>query len=418
MTLKLHLFSLMLVISTFANSQIRFEKGYLITNQNGRMECLIKNKDWQNNPSEFEYIKEGETNIQIGNVNNIKEFCIEGFEKYRSFDVDIDTSGTQLSNLSHKRNPLWSHKRLFLKEIVKGKASLFKYVSDEYTRFFFTINDSIATQLVYKEYYTNEFDGGFVDAGREKIYTKNNDFRQQLLSNVSCENSTTSTVKNLRYSQKDLINYFNKYNTCNGETVRVEKKSYSRQFMSFRLRGGAALYSSEISNPDIDKSAEFKQSLGSLFGVEAEYILPFNKNKWAINLQSTYSSFETSGTCIEGNITLDYQVVDINFGIKNYYYLTNNWKLFANLGLNVPISNFSSDITYINSSNYGGVQYSKEIESSITGFLGIGCEHKRLSFEIRYNTTNDLLLNYLMIDAPTKSLFFTIGYQIFSIKTK
>ena len=40
---------------TFSYSQITFEKGYFISNDGIKTECFIKNLDWRNNPTEFEY---------------------------------------------------------------------------------------------------------------------------------------------------------------------------------------------------------------------------------------------------------------------------------------------------------------------------------------------------------------------------
>ena len=46
---------LLFLIVTESFGQIKYEKGYFINNENKKIECLIKNKDWKNNPSEFSY---------------------------------------------------------------------------------------------------------------------------------------------------------------------------------------------------------------------------------------------------------------------------------------------------------------------------------------------------------------------------
>ena len=51
---KLLLILLAFTLQLFS-AQIKFEKGYLITNNGERKEILIKNKDWLNNPTEFTY---------------------------------------------------------------------------------------------------------------------------------------------------------------------------------------------------------------------------------------------------------------------------------------------------------------------------------------------------------------------------
>lgn len=53
--MKKLLFVVILCSYSFTFSQIRFEKGYLINNQDVKSEVLIKNEDWTLNPTEFFY---------------------------------------------------------------------------------------------------------------------------------------------------------------------------------------------------------------------------------------------------------------------------------------------------------------------------------------------------------------------------
>lgn len=47
---------LLAVCYTFhASAQIRFEPGYFIDTANQKTECFIKNVDWKNNPTRFDY---------------------------------------------------------------------------------------------------------------------------------------------------------------------------------------------------------------------------------------------------------------------------------------------------------------------------------------------------------------------------
>ena len=46
---------LIAIISLKGFSQIKFENGYFINNSDEKIECLIKNKDWDDNPVKFNY---------------------------------------------------------------------------------------------------------------------------------------------------------------------------------------------------------------------------------------------------------------------------------------------------------------------------------------------------------------------------
>ena len=74
--MKLKFTLLTLIFSSASFSQINFEKGYIIDKNNNKSECLIKNKDWLGNPTEFEYKLNQNSEIIIGNLNSIKDFLI------------------------------------------------------------------------------------------------------------------------------------------------------------------------------------------------------------------------------------------------------------------------------------------------------------------------------------------------------
>lgn len=113
--MKIKLLFLILVLgTTYSYSQIKFEKGYLIDNENHRIECLIKNYDWKNNPVEFDYKLSVQDVLQKGNSFNVREFGIIGISKFIRVDTKIDRSSEELTTLSTQRNPDWSEERLFL----------------------------------------------------------------------------------------------------------------------------------------------------------------------------------------------------------------------------------------------------------------------------------------------------------------
>ena len=83
----------------FISAQIKFEKGYLITNDGERKEVLIKNKDWLNNPTEFTYKIAESTEEITGNIANVKEFQVYGYNKLVRYKGKVDVSANNLQNL-------------------------------------------------------------------------------------------------------------------------------------------------------------------------------------------------------------------------------------------------------------------------------------------------------------------------------
>ncbi len=78
------------------NAQIAFEEGYIIKNNNQKINCLIKNKDWKNNPSQFQYKTSIDSDVYIGKLDSIKEFSVNNKLKYIRSKVKIDKSSNNL----------------------------------------------------------------------------------------------------------------------------------------------------------------------------------------------------------------------------------------------------------------------------------------------------------------------------------
>ena len=147
--------SLLTILSIKSFSQIVFEEGYFINESNQKINCLIKNIDWANNPSEFKYKISQDDPVREIDIQKVKEFGITGVTKYIRADVDIDRSGNDINSLGIEKDPVFQKERVFLKVLIEGKASLFIYEERNFTRFFYKMGDSEINQLVYKRYLSN-----------------------------------------------------------------------------------------------------------------------------------------------------------------------------------------------------------------------------------------------------------------------
>ncbi|MDO9257289.1 MAG: hypothetical protein Q7U54_17350, partial [Bacteroidales bacterium] len=225
--MKTTLIALFLSIASVVSAQIKFENGYIINNENQRIECLIKNMDWKFNPVHLEYKKTANGIAEKGTLSSIKEFGITGFSRYVRADVKIDISPADLINLSHERDPVWSQERMFLKVLVEGKAKLYYYEKEKLIRFFYSVSDTSINQLIYKQYYV----------GNDQI-AENFKFREQLWNNVRCSNAGLNSVENLRYTRSELERYVKKYNEGSESRPIVNSDKKKREYFHIRLTPG------------------------------------------------------------------------------------------------------------------------------------------------------------------------------------
>jgi hypothetical protein len=399
------LIALLLLVSSNAIGQISFESGYFINNNNQRIECLINNNDWKNNPKEFEYKLSISSIPQIADITSIKEFGINSYSKFVRVKTSIDRSSTNISSLSDQSGPEWSEELLFLKVLVEGKATLYSFVDGDISLYFYSLSDSIVNQLIYKLYFA-------VDSSSNSVKTVcfNNKFRQQLWIDMKCPGQAMSSVENLQYNNKMLKHYFIKFNNCyNDSVVEYNKKKYA---FSVKITPGinySKMSMTNFANPYRD--TDFGNKACFRIGLEAEYILPFNKDKWGILFEPTFQSFSSTSKNSYGNTEMKYRSIEFPVGVRYYIFLSNAMKLFIN-GSYIPA--FSPDFhsTFNSGNSYSAMV---EINSRASFAFGGGIAFSKLSAEFRYYTKRDLLRDYVSWNTDYQRFSIILGFRIFKI---
>lgn len=388
------------------HAQIKFEKGYFIDNSGKRTDAFIKNLDWKNNPTEFEFkTDESSSEIKKETIKNIQEFGIDNEQRYTRKTVMIDGSSKQLNSLSNERKPEFTEETVFLKYVVEGKADLLYYENGDLEKFFISTNDSDVKQLIYKPYYINASSVAY-----------NEDYKKQILDNLNCGVDLTD-VNNLKYKSSDLVKVFLKYNQCSNSTAINYNQNYEkRDLFNLTVRPGINLSSFEISNSSFvtSESNKFDNKVTFRIGLEAELILPFNKNKWAIFAEPTYQYYKAEkdfvvyqGQASENIRTrsIDYKSIEIPIGIRYYLFLSDKSKLFINAAYNVDFE--------MNSNIYYDFQFLKTSSASNFSF-GAGYKYNdKFVVEFRTSTKRDLLQNNTIINTGYRTSSLILGYTLF-----
>ena len=400
---------LTLVLSIKCYSQVAFENGYFIDSTNKKTECLIENLDWKNTPLNFRYKLPGSENIIIADIKAIKEFAITGESKYIRTSVKIDRSSKFIQEMSTEKDPVYNEENLLLKVLIEGKASLYLYDEGSFTRFFYKINDTEVKQLVYKSYLVNE----------NSSVAKNNYFREQLFIDLKCDNILQREYEILNHDRRSLIKLFIKYNKCSDTNfTEFENKQTKDLFnLTLRPRLNNSLLSMSNSNVDI-YNFKFDSESNISVGLEAEFILPFNRNKWALIVEPTYQYYKTEKTKATssiqgGEITakVDYKSIELPIGLRHYFFLKNDSKIFINasylvdFALDSKIELFRKDGSSINS---------LDVKSRSTLAVGVGGKLRdKYSIEVRYIIGRSITKDYVFIDSSFSTVSLILGYSFF-----
>lgn len=404
---ELLLLALFTILCAESYSQIIFEKGYFINESGQKIECLIKNIDWKNNPTEFEYKLFQNDTVQKATIQTVKEFGINNISKYIRTNTKIDRSSEQIDHMSSDRNPNFQEELLFLKVLIEGQASLFLYIDGNLTRFFYKKNDSEINQLVYKRYLVNY-----------KI-SKNEYFKQQLFSELKCEGIGLNEIETLRYSKKDLEKLFIKYHECANSNFTNFEPKQKKDLFNLNIRPGINYSSLKIQNSVTNsRDTDFGKRFGIRFGIETEFILPFNKNKWGIIVEPTYQYYKSEQHKETSNVLggmlvskVDYKSIELPIGVRHYFYFNDKSKLFTNISYVFDFPNNSS-IKFLR--NDESMLTELEIKSRINLALGVGYKYKdKYSLEIRYNANREILSDYLFWNSNYNSLNIIFGLSLF-----
>lgn len=408
--MKKYLLLLSVVILSFNSySQILFEKGYFIDNSNQKIECLIKNVDWSNNPTSFEYKLSENSESISSNLKTASEFGIYNVCKYTRRTVKIDISSNKTEELSVEKNPVFAEQELFLKVLVEGKSNLYFYEKANSKRFFFSKDNSDIIQLVYKRFLMSN-----------NIITENNQYKQQLWNDLKCESIQISSLNKLQYIEKSLIDFFIEYNKCNNSDFKDYRSKEKKDQFNLSLRARLNNSSLTMENYTTRSNVDFGNKSSFGFGIEAEFILPFNKNKWAISVEPTYQNFKTDVTQIINyssgppdifNNSINYSSIEIPLSLRHYLFLNNDSKFFINVSY---VLDFPMSSTFIYRNNNPNIS-ARIIDATMPNIAsGIGYKFKnKYSGELRYQSSRNIVSDYINLNSKYSTLSLIFGYSIF-----
>ncbi len=401
-------------IGVTSYSQISFENGYFINNSGLKTECFIRNLDWKNNPTEFEYKLSNTSQTKIETIDNVTEFSISESLKYVRSLVDIDRSEYSVVRMSNSKELILSKERLFLKVLIEGKSSLYSYEDGSLRRYFYKIDSLKINQLDFKRYKVSAHEIG-----------ENNRYKQQIWNNLKCSDITVKDIEKINYKANDLIKFFIKYNECKNSIFNDFNKNEEKDLFNLTIRPGIGISSfsiNRIKNPSVLSGhtaldLAFDSELVVRFGIEAEIILPFNKNKWSLIIEPTYQGFKSEKEWIylstplverTTNVKVDFKSIGMPIGVRHYSFLNDKLKLFFNASYVINFT-LSSTLKSVDSS-----LIDLNILSRNNLALGIGFNYQnKFNLELRHGLSRSILVNYVYWDSNYQNTFVIFGYTIF-----
>lgn len=390
-------------LSIIISGQIRFEKGYTISDDGQRKDVYIKNMDWSNNPETYIYKITEDGEQKTGQLANTKEFAVPNYFKFIKHTGKIDISSNNINELSDNKNPILTEKMVFLNVVSEGKLNLYLYKSTYVEQFFYSLDNGEIVPLEYKKYNP--------DGDVYKI-AENTKYINQLKELFAQNTPETFKSSKIKYEKKYLAKVFDEYNG-----KKTESKNNRIDF-NLSVRPGISQANFNLDSPQSSNYPKVDFSSKSIFrlGIEAELALPFNKNKWAIVMEPFYYKYKNEAISQDGNYRFqtEFDMLDFEIALRHYMFISKTSKLFLNAGFVANLyTSKDAFITYTGlKAGYlsGGLGFEKN--SSYFNF-GLGYNYKnKLSAEVKLSTGKSLYdTSYWRADLTRVS--FILGYNIF-----
>jgi hypothetical protein len=392
-------------ISLLIHAQMNFKEGYIVNNRQEKFLCLIRNIGNEESTMNYEYKFTDSDEVQKVELSKIEEFGIENELKCIRAFVAIDLAPDRIKTV---RDTLtrWEEGHVYLNVLVEGKsASLYSYHDFGAPLFFFRVGESGIVPLVYKKYQV-----GITPNFVEQILHDNR-FRDQLNLYLAC--SDAKKADRISYTKKDLVRYFENYYKCKNEnyasfsSVQVRKgKLLLKPGVTFNSIGFAIQNTNETA-PTIN----FSKVTSFGFGLETEYVFPFNRYKWSLFVEANWLTYKSNNVTVGGEVNpplyagyaVELATIELPIGIKYNMNLDKNNRLFVKTAF-VPYSIMSE--SYISFTD----SYNEKFTSSSHLLFGIGYNYRSLSMECRYYTPTNVTQNIIKRSSDVSQLSFKLSY--------
>ena len=369
------------------SGQIRFERAYFIDNQGNKTECLIKNSDWNDNPNSFVYRATETTRTNSASIETVQEFGVYNFSKYIRAKVDIDRSSGDISKMDYFGNAVFHSEELFLKVLIEGAMSLYQYTDGDLNLFFYQTPTQGIRQLVYKKYIVDQ-----------NTIASNVEFREQL-AGAKCAQARPELLQELKYYKTELVKYLIAYHQCQGLSFTNYDGKIKRDLFNLRVTTGLSF--SDFVFVGVDG---FSQRATPRLGLDLEFVLPFNKSKWAFFVEPNLQSFFATESIRNDLTSINYRALEVPTGLRHYFFITEDLRFSLSAAYAFELS-FNSAMNRID-----GRQYELSGGNVLAG--GAGMSYKKFSAELRWYEKKDLLRLYPFLESDFSKVALVLGWKL------
>jgi hypothetical protein len=268
MNIKLTIICVLISLNSFS----KFEKGQIVTINGKQIDCFIDNQYWEKTPQSFIYKHEVNSEKTYNIISDsLKIIKISGVLLYKRFETDIEVSSHD-NSIDDGAKPKYQKKSVLMKCLVNSKTCLYAYKSSNNYGYYYAKENENPKYLIFKPYKRQ------VKSKTKLMY--NNGFRSQLFKELSLHSYDLNQYSDIEYNEKDLIEYFKKYNGQLNATIQILDNKPTSLFNLYVFANSNLLFGTfEYSGKDLKVEDGFSNSIG----VGGSYKLPICDYKLSID---------------------------------------------------------------------------------------------------------------------------------------
>lgn len=389
-------------ICPYAYSQSDFRDGYIITNENDTIYGKIDYNAGSKNFHSCVFKKD--LKAVSYTPKEIKGYRFNGDKAFQSKVIDINNEGVTV----------------FSEVIVKGRASLYKYMDS----FFIEKGDSVFHKL-----YSQKKE---VEANGKTFIQQTNTHRGILNYILSDCKEIGSQIQRVNLFEKELTILIEDYNNCFEGTHIVYKSSkpWVKSIVGLfgildvsQLNMESDNSSSELLNSNFENSSSLAIGLsidilsprlnerislhGDVFYLNSKYTL-FTENKGSvINRDEVFIELEQIKIPLGVRYTFPEKLFApyFNLGISSIIHISSDTKWIRETEINKTIKTYESEGFSVKGNQlgiWGGVGVVKSVSNKVSGYI-----------ELRYEKTDGITQNSLLtgLNSSIKNFYFLIGIR-------
>jgi hypothetical protein len=236
-------------------------------------------------------------------------------------------------------------------------------------------------------------------------------YKQQLYNLMRDKYADSGKFEKTTYKKEPLVKLFMDYNGTDA-TVKNLSAGHNKGNVNLKINTGASLATIKVED-NYNNRLDFKAGSKAVFmaGLELEYIMPFNNNKWSIFTAPNVQFYKNNGTeqisaTTKINWAIDYNFIELPFGMRHYMFLNNESKIFIDIAYVMSFPLGDSKLTY---NTAEPIDFNK----SSNFMIGAGYSYKKYSAALKYTFNRGTTSQYTSWNAQYNAIGLILGYKLF-----